>query len=301
MAEILKQLSDGLARLTEASAASVVRVEARRRGPSSGVVYADGVVVTASHTVEWDDEIAIGLPDGGSAAAKIAGRDPGTDLAALRVEQPGLRPAPWGDPGDLTAGHLVLAVSRPGRRARANLGLVSVRGEAWHTPSGGRLDHDIRLDLGLHPGFSGSLLVDMDGRALGVGTGGLLRGTPVLVPAATIRRVVDSLLAHGHVRRAFLGIGTQGVQLPAELQKTVGQPSALLVFSLQPGSAAAQAGLLLGDVIAAFDGQRLRHPGELFPLLDEARIGTEAVLTVARAGQVMEIRVTVGSREDDDS
>ena len=170
MADVLKDLSDGLASMVERAGPSVVRVEGRRRGPSSGVVWSDGVIVTCSHVLEWEEGIEIGLPDGRTAKANVVGRDPGTDLAALKTDVAGLTPAAWREPDALQAGHLVVSLSRPGQRVRAGLGIVTVRGDAWWTPAGGRLDSDVRVDIGLHPGFSGSLLVDAAGGAVGLNT-----------------------------------------------------------------------------------------------------------------------------------
>jgi len=294
MADVLKDLSDGLASMVERAGPSVVRVEGRRRGPSSGVVWSDGVIVTCSHVLEWEEGIEIGLPDGRTAKANVVGRDPGTDLAALKTDVAGLTPAAWREPDALQAGHLVVSLSRPGQRVRAGLGIVTVRGDAWWTPAGGRLDSDVRVDIGLHPGFSGSLLVDAAGGAVGLNTAGLVRSTPTLVPTATIRRVVTALVTHGHLRRGFLGIGTQGVRLPADLAASLGQSSALLIVNVLPDTPAAKAGLILGDALVSLDGHPLRHPGDLLPLLDEERIGREAVLKVLRAGRVEEHRVTVG-------
>ena len=111
-----------------------------------------------------------------------------------------------------------------------------------------------------------------------------------------MRRVAEALLAHGQVRRGYLGIGTQPARLPAELAERLGQPSALLILSVQPGSPAAQAGLVLGDVLLAFARTPLRHPGELLPLLDEEGIGKEVTLSVLRAGEIRDLPVTVGVR-----
>jgi S1-C subfamily serine protease len=294
--ETLSQVSDRLADLVEAAGPSVVRVEGRRGTPASGVIFADGVVATAHHVLEWDEDVTVGLPDGSIVEAQLAGRDPGTDLAVLRLKAPGLVPAPWAEPDDLRAGHLVVAVSRPGSRVRAGLGMVSSRGGAWRTHGGGRLEHDIRVDVSLHPGFSGSLLVDTHGRALGLNTAGLARGVGVVVPAATLRRVAGALLSHGHVRRGYLGVGLQPVRLPAAFESATGQAAALVVVGLEPGSPAERAGVLLGDLFLALDGQALRHPADLLPLLEEDRIGAEAVLRVLRAGESREVRVTIGVR-----
>jgi S1-C subfamily serine protease len=161
---------------------------------------------------------------------------------------------------------------------------------------GGRIDAEIQTDLGIHTGFSGSALVDLKGRVLGVNTAGFFRGVASVVPTSTVRRVVESLLAHGQVQRGYLGIVTQPVRLPAALGEQLGQGTALLLSSVQPGSPADQAGLVLGDVLLAFEGTPLRHPGDLLPLLDEERIGREATLKVLRGGEARDVRITVGAR-----
>lgn len=290
------QFSESLAGAVEKAGAGVVRLNGRRRRPSSGVIWSPGVVVTTHHVLEWEEDIAVGLPDGSTTTAAVIGRDPSTDLAALRVAGATPEPPEWGDAAEVKAGHLVLSLSRPGQRIRASLGMVGAVGGDWRTPTGGRIDTEIQTDLGIHTGFSGSALVDLRGRVLGVNTAGIYRATANVIPTATVRRVVDALLAHGQVRRGYLGIGTQPVRLPRELAERLGQPSGLLIVSVEPGSPADQAGLVLGDAILAFEGTPLRHPGELLPLLEEERIGKEAILSILRAGEVREVRVTVGAR-----
>jgi S1-C subfamily serine protease len=289
---ILTSLSEDLAGIVAASGPAVVRVEARRRGAASGVVWsADGIVITADHVMERDEEIRVGLPDGTAATATLVGRDAGTDLAALRVEATGLVPPTWSDE-PARAGQVVVAVSRPGRATRASLGVVSAAADTWRTPAGGRLDHYVESDVRLHPGFSGSLLVDAAGKALGLNTSGLLRGAGIAVPTATLRRVVPSLVAHGGPRRGFLGVGTYAVRLPADLE----QPSALLVVSVEAESPAARAGLLLGDAILSLDDTPITHPRDLLPFLEEDRIGREARLRIFRAGEIRDVTLTVGTR-----
>jgi S1-C subfamily serine protease len=290
----LAGLSGQLAALVRQTGARAVAVDARHRFSSSGLIWQAGVVVTVDHAIKREDDIKVTLPDGKVVPATLAGRDPGTDLAALKVDAAGLTSPAWREPDGLAAGHLVVSLSRPGQRVRAGLGMVTVRGDGWWTPSGGRLDADVRVDIGLHPGFSGSLLVDAGGAAVGLNTAGLVRATPTLVPTATIRRVVGALLTHGHLRRGFLGIGTQSVRLPADLAPSLGQPAALLIVNVLPNTPAAKAGLLLGDALVSLDGHPLRHPGDLLPLLDEDRIGREAVVKIVRAGRLEEVRLTVG-------
>jgi S1-C subfamily serine protease len=295
--EIAKSLSEELAQDVERSGASVVRV-AGRRGPSSGIVWSrEGVIVTAHHALEWDEGVEVSLPDGAALPATVVGRDPTTDIAALRVAASDLAVPAWADAETTRVGQVVLAVSRPGRSVRASLGIVSVRGDSWRTPAGGRLDHYLQTDIARHPGFSGSLLAAAGGAAIGLNTSGLLRGTTLAVTASTLRRVMEALLAHGQVRRGYLGLGTYPVRLPAELERAVGQDLALLIVSVEPDSPAARAGLKLGDALAVFDGHHVRHPSDLLPLLDGERIGAEVPVRIVRAGEVKDVRLTVGTRE----
>jgi S1-C subfamily serine protease len=286
MSDFAWQFSESLAAVVEKTASGVVRISGRRRrGPSSGVLWPDGVIVTTHHVLEWEEDIEIGLPDGTMATAAVAGRDPATDLAALRISGAApstAGPAEWGDAKEVKAGNLVLSMSRPGPRIRPSLGMVGVVGEAWRTP--------------IHTGFSGSALVDMRGSVIGVNTAGFFRGVASVIPTSTVRRVVESLLTHGQVQRGYLGIVTQPVRLPAALGEQLGQETALLLSSVQPGSPADHARLVLGDVLLAFDGAPLRHPGELLPLLEEEKIGHESTLKVLRGGEAREVRITVGAR-----
>lgn len=296
MPDIVQQFSDALAAAVERTGPAVVRVEGRRRSGASGVVWSEDVIVTADHVLEWDEDVTVGLADGTTSRAALIGRDPGTDLAALRVTGAQLVAPAWSDLDGLKVGHLVLAVSRPGRTAQARLGIVSALAESWRTPGGGRLDRYVQSDLPLHPGFSGSALVDAGGRLVGLNTAGLLRATATAIPTATVGRVAQSLLAHGQVRRGYLGIGMQPVRLPAPFDRQLNQETALLVSSVQADSPAARAGILLGDVLVALDGHALTHAGELLPLLDEDRIGAEARARLLRAGELREVAITVGVR-----
>jgi S1-C subfamily serine protease len=297
MPELVEQFSDSLAAVVERTGPSVLRVEGRRHRAASGVAWSEDVVVTTHHALEWD-EITVGLPEGKTDKASLVGRDPGTDLAALRVHGARLVPGSWTDLDGLKVGHLVLAISRPGRTAQARLGIVAALADGWRTPSGGKVDRYLQTDISMHHGFSGSALVDMGGRVRGLNTAGLLRGTATAMPAATVRRVVESLLAHGQVRRGYLGIGAQPVRLPGGAEG--GQAAALLVSSVQADSPASRAGLMLGDVLLALDGHPLTHPADLLPLLDEERIGAASRARVLRGGEVREVEVVVAARPERD-
>jgi S1-C subfamily serine protease len=293
---VLVDLSSELAALVEAAGPSVVRVEARR-APGSGVVWsADGHVVTAHHAVEWDEGLAVGLPDGATAAARLVGRDPSTDLALLKVEAQGLAVPRWGEAPAAKVGHLALALTRPGRSVRASLGIVSVRGESWRTPAGGRLDAYLQTDIARHPGLSGSLLVLATGEAVGVNTTGLLRGQSLALTPSSVRRIVEALLAHGRVHRGYLGVGTYAVRLPERVARELHQPTALLIVSVEDDGPAGRAGLHLGDVLVAFDGQPLQKPSDLLPLIDETRVGATVEARVLRAGELRTLPVTIALR-----
>jgi S1-C subfamily serine protease len=290
-------LSAELSGLVEANAPSVVRIEGRRRSASSGVVWsADGLIVASHHAVDADEQVPVGLHDGRSVAAKVVGRDPGSDLALLRTDASGLQPPRWSDGGTRKPGELVLALSRPGRSTRARLGVLSAVAADWRSPSGTRFESYLETDVALHPGFSGGLLLAADGTALGVNSSGLLRGASVAVPAAVVKRVAEALLAHGSIRRGYLGIGTQPVALTPDLRSSTGQGAALIVLSVQPDSPAARGGLRLGDVLLKAGDETLTHPGALVPSLDPDKVGRELRLSVLRAGEGRELVVVVGER-----
>jgi S1-C subfamily serine protease len=295
--ELLTGFSDALTALATQGASHVVRVDGRRRGPASGVVWsADGVVVTTHHTLDRDEEVRVGLPSGDEVPAEVLGRDPSTDLAALRVAG-GLEPAAWGEDTDVKPGALAVGLSRPGRSARVSVGVVARAAGEYRVRGGGRIDRWLETTLELHPGISGSLVLGPDGRAYGLATAGLVRGTAMVVPPATLRRVVKSLLTHGEVRRGYLGIATHPVPLPPEIRARTGEEMALLVSRVEPDSPAARAGIVLGDALLSFGEDTLQDPGELLALLSEDRIGDTVAMKLLRAGEVTQIQVTIGARE----
>ncbi len=296
----IQQISQGLAAAVEAAGASVVRVEGRHRRPSSGIVWsADGVVATADHKIDREEGIRVGLADGRAVPATLVGRDPRTDVAVLRAEATGLAPIEWAPGDEAKVGHLVLALSRPGETVRASLGIVCASAGEWRTHAGGKIDRWLETDVLHQPGFTGGLLADAAGRGLGMDDAGLRRGRGLAVPAATLKRVVESILAHGGVRRGYLGIAVQPARLPesaAAAHGAHGSETALLVVAVQPGSPAEQGGILLGDVLLAVDGKPAADPGVLQSILDEDRVGAEVVFSVLRGGEAREARVTVGAR-----
>jgi S1-C subfamily serine protease len=294
---ILTTLSADLAAAVASAGQSVVRVEGRRHGPASGTVWsADGLIVTANHVLTKDEDIAVGLADGKSVQANVVGRDPTTDLALIRIDgKAGGRPG-WVDAEAVRVGHIVLALGRPGAAVRAAMGIVSALGESWRTPAGGSIDAYLQADMSSYPGFSGGPLVTADGEILGINTSGLLRGTTVTVPTTSVRQVVEELLERGRVSRGYLGVGIQPARLPPQLGRRLGQETGLLIISVDPGSPAEQAGLVLGDTILALGGEPVRHWDDLIAGLGKDRIGVMLDVRMLRAGRLREIKVTIGER-----
>jgi len=297
MTAVLQQFSDALATTVATVSPGIVRVEARRRLPASGLVWSrDGIIITAHHVIEQDDNIRVGLHSGQTVAATLVGRDATTDLAVLRTASAELVLPTWAEPegSTLSVGHLVLALGRPGRRVQATLGIISALGESWRTPAGGLMEHYVQTDIVMYPGFSGGPLVSMTGQVLGLNTSALLRDRNLTIPIVTLRRVTAMLLAHGRIRRGYLGVSTQPVRLPAALREQLGQETGLLLITVEPNSPAEQGGLLLGDTLVALDGAPLRHPDDLLAGLSTERIGTTVLVRLVRGGEIQERSIVIG-------
>ena len=295
----LAELSSQLASAVENAGKSVVAIHARRRIPSSGIVWRDGVAVSASHTVRRNEDIEVALPTGESAGATIAGRDAATDLVALRLTGATPRVAPRADADALRVGSIVLAIGRPGRNVTASFGIISAVAEGWRTVQGARVDHVLRLDLAVYDGFSGGPLIDTSGGVVGLNNSALARGTPIALPAAVVDRVVDELLQRGHVRRAYLGVAVHPIALGAAFatHHQLAGEIALMVMSVAERGPAERAGLMVGDVLIEANGQPLRRPSDLLDALSSVRDGSQLALTFLRGGTRKSLSVTPGDRD----
>jgi len=291
--DALLSLSNDLAAAVERAAPAVVAVHARRL-PSTGIHWRPGIVVTAEHTVRTAEDITVTMADGRSLPAVLAGRDPGTDLAVLRVADAGSVVATLGDDAALKVGHMVLAL---GYGPRASWGVISALGPRWRSWRGGDIDRLVRLDLVLYPGFSGGPLVDAAGRVVGLNTSGLARETRLALPVTMVTRVADELLQKGHVSRGYLGLGMQPVRLPEPLRAQLGLgDGALIVVMVEPSGPAARAGVLLGDVLVALDGEPVGDLDDVQARLGSDRVGAEISAVVLRGGVRTELRITVGEQ-----
>jgi len=288
----LLALSNELAAAVEHAARSAVGVNGRRRFGSTGVHWRPGLVVTADHTIEVDEDLTVTTPDGATLAASVAGRDPAVDLAIVRVDAGVL---PVADIATETArvGHIVLAI---GRGTRASWGVISAIGDR-RRPRAANEDL-LALDLTMYPGFSGGPLVDARGRVVGITTSGSRRHLQLAIPAATVDRLVDELLRRGHLPRAYVGVATQAVQLGEPMRQRLGteQRTAVIVVDVQPESPAARAGILIGDVIVAVGQTQITEPTELRAALRPEHVGETLSVSVVRGGEPRDVRLTVGDR-----
>ncbi len=291
----LTALSDQLADAVEQVGPAVVQVDGRPRRPSSGVVFAPGLVLAADHALEREHDLTVETAGGPSLPAELAGRDPASDLAVLRVA--GLAAPPARPAATRTrVGQLVLAVGRPGGRAvMASLGIVSAAGGPLRT-RGGLLDRYLQTDATPYPGFSGGALIDAGGAVLGLLTTGLAGGAALAVPVELAWRLAETLARQGHVPRGWLGVGSQPVRIPAAQRRAGAAEAGLLVVEVAPGSPAEAGGLLLGDVLVAVDGRAVHDPDGLQALLGGDRVGRTVAVEVLRGGMPVRLAVTVGQR-----
>ena len=297
MANPLTDFSNGLSAAVEKGGNSTILVDARKRYPASGIAYADDLVLTADHVVTREDNIKVLLPDGKSLSATIAGRDPGSDLALLRLAEKALSPAKTSD--SIKVGQLVLALGRPSSAGmQASWGIVTAISGPSRTFRGGMLDEYLQTETTPYPGFSGGPLVNTEGEVLGLNTSGLTRGSSLTIPVKVAWRIADALAKHGTVKRGYLGVRTQPVDVPEAARAAFKreQSHGLLVLWLEEGGPAEKAGLLVGDILVAVSGQAVGDADDLFAALSSDTVGKSIAVEVLRGGRPETVNVTVGER-----
>lgn len=298
MSNSFSEFSKGLSAAVEKGGASTILVDARKRYPASGIAYSEDLILTADHVVTRDEDIKVLLPDGKSLAATIAGRDPGSDLAVLRLAEKALTAAKTSD--DVKVGQLVLALGRPNSEGmQASWGIVTSISGPTRTFRGGMLDEYIRTETTPYPGFSGGPLVNADGEVLGLNTSGLTRGSSLTIPVKVAWRVAEALATHGSVKRGYLGVRTQPVEIPEAARQALKreQEHGLLVLWLEEGGPAEKGGLLVGDILVAISGQPVGDPDDLFSALNSETVGKSIAVEVLRGGRPETVNVTVGERK----
>jgi S1-C subfamily serine protease len=298
MANTLIDFSNSLADAVERAGRSVVGVlEGGQRGVS-GTLWRAGIAVTAAHTIRGRQEVTVILPASGRTTASVVGRDPSTDIAVLKLAANDVEPAQLGDAAQLRVGHLVLAVGRRGEEGLStSYGVISAIGGPWRTWQGGRIERYLRLDLLPYPGFSGGPLVDVEGKVLGINTSGPRRSV-LTIPTATVEKVVKQLIEKGHVARGYLGAGLQPVRLPKAVAQTLAEKRevGLLILTIAPESPAERAGLLIGDIVLAIDGNIVTDTADVQATLDPESVGKTVRVQILRGGKPTEVNVTIGER-----
>jgi S1-C subfamily serine protease len=291
----LGTISNQLADIVDAAAPSVVQVQGRRR-PVSGLVYADGIVLTTARALGRGDGLHVRRHDGQSFEAELAGWDPTTSLAVLRA--PGLGApaiAPAVDPARV--GHLAIAVARSwSNNVTASAGIVSVIGGPLRTGHRRAIDQVIRTTAPMHDGFSGGAFLNTDGALVGIATAAAIRGLGVVIPASIAWKTAATVLEHGSLKRGYLGIAGQPVALSESQREGPKRDHGLLVVGITPGSPAATAGVLVGDIVLDFDGHAIQSPEELLDLLLGDRVGRAVVMRVVRGGASTDVSIVVGER-----
>jgi S1-C subfamily serine protease len=289
-------LSRHLAGIVAQCAPSVVAVSGRGRPTSSGFVWRPGIVVTASDALERDEDISVLTPGGERVGATLAGRDASTDIAVLKV--PGAEsPSALPRADHVSTGELALAIGRHSDGPMASLGMIAMAGGPWQSLRGGRIDRLIRLDRGIDPRQEGGVLVNAEGRMIGMAVPGPRRGG-LAIPAPTIERVAEQLLAHGRIARGYLGLGLQPVRLDEELVKASSLSSSrgLLVVSLDPNGPGRRAGMLIGDIVTAWNGEAVRNVRDVFHRLGSETVGQQISFAVVRAGQITSANIEISER-----
>ena len=292
--DLLGSFSSQLADIVAAAAPSVVQVQGRR--PATGLVYDTDVVLTSVRALGREDGLRVRRHDGGTSEAELAGWDPTTNLAVLKVGGLGVAPVkPATQPARV--GHLAIAVARSWSNAvTASTGLVSVIGGPLPTGRRRAIDEVIRTSAPMHDGFAGGAFLDTSGGLLGVATAAAIRGLGVIIPAAIAWKTAAEILQHGSSKRGYLGIAGQPVALPEKLRGPDGQREALLIVGVTEESPASRGGLVIGDIVLAVDGHAIESPEDLLDLLTGERIGRTVVVRALRGGSPIELTVVVGER-----
>ena len=303
------KLSEFSAQITAAVASvadSIVAIDARPRVATSGVIWREsGIIVSTNHTIRRDENITVAIESGKTVEATLVGRDAGTDLAVLKIndEETGksLKPAEIAEAAEAKVGSVILAVGRTGAESgvSASFGIINQVGGAWQTWRGDKIERFIGLDAAIYLGFSGGALLNPEGKVIGINTSAFGRGLALTIPAETVNRVVDVLLAKGRIARPFLGIGTQAVPLSESLREklNLSQPSGLMILTVETGGPAEKAGLLIGDVLLSLNDKPTLEPTSVQFTLSGQTAGDVFKAQILRGGeQLKEVEITLGER-----
>lgn len=292
----LASLSNELADLATAGAASVVQVIGARR-PASGVIHGADTIVTTARAIGREDGLRIRVGDAEAAEADLAGWDPATGIAVLRTRAPLTVPAPSIASSEPRPGEIVVALARSWSHAlTVSAGVVAVVGGPLRTGRRRQIPRVMRLTAPMHDGFAGGAVFNASGQLTGVATAETIRGFGVAIPGSIAWAAATQIVATGTPRRGFVGVAVQPVQLAAS-QRVDDRERGLLVVGVTTGSPADTAGLIVGDILLGFDGKPTESPDDLLDLLVGTRIGKTVVAQTLRGGTAREAQITVAERK----
>jgi len=291
--QLLQSFSNAVAELADAVSPSVVNIGTGRRS-GTGVVWSDGLIVTASHVLGGAEDPTIVLSDGRELKSKVVGRDNYTDVALLRVEEDGLKPIQTGSSGETRVGQFVLAMANAfGSRPAATWGIVTSRSRSMRGWWGITIEDAVVTDAKLNPGYSGGPLVDASGRMLGMNVA-YFAGRGVAVSIDSLKDIVGKLSKDGRIKKGFLGVVVEPVELPDEVATSqgVGQEEGLLVRAVEPGSPARNAGVTIGDVILRLGDAKATDEYQLHRALSGEVVGRITSLWILRGEKLTELKIT---------
>jgi S1-C subfamily serine protease len=293
-ADLLAQFSNALAARAELAKNAVVAIRLAHQRHITGMVWRPEIVVASEQSLPKKDEFEVVAAGGSVVTARIAGRDPATNVAILRLAEPIASPSVAA--GEARTGAVALAIGADGTGgASARLGVVNLAGPEWHSSRGGLIDRRILLDIGLAGREEGGPVFDTAGACIGMSTFGP-RGQVIAIPTATIERIVPLLLKDGRIARGWLGVALQAVAVPDALRETAEQSSGLMVMSVVEGGPAAQAGIVAGDIILSVDGTSTRRFRKIARHFGADSIGRTAELRLIRSGKVIAVQTTIAER-----
>ncbi len=292
---MLTEFSNQLADVVAAAAPSIVQVQGGGR-PASGVVYALDVVVTTMGAVGRENGLNVRRNDGQEVDAELVGWDPATSLAVLRAPSlaaPALAPSN----APVRVGHLALAIARSWSNAvTASAGIVAVIGGPLRTGRRRAIDEIFRTSAPMHEGFAGGAFLDATGGLIGVTTSSSIRGYRVIIPASIAWKAASIVLEHGRLKRGYLGIAGQPVSLPPHQRDAAGREHGLVVVGVVADGPAAQAGMLVGDIVLTLDGTDVESPERLMDLLMRIEAGRIVNVQVVRGSTLIDVAITARER-----
>lgn len=296
---IFTELSEAMADAAEKAGKYTVLVDARRRMPASGIVTARDTILTAGHVVEREEDIRILFGNGSEASARLAGRDPGTDLAVLKLDSASAAPAETAK-SPARVGQFVLGIGRPSENGiESSFGTINRIGGPVRTGRGGMLEKFIKTDVVSYPGFSGGPLINGEGEALGINTSGFgMGGEALTIPSDVAWKIAETLVKHGKIKRGYIGIRSQTVNLPIEARSQLNrtQETGLLIVGIEKDSPAEKDGMMVGDILVGVGGEPVEHHDELFNRLSGEVVGKSTPMELLRGGRLQTLNVAVGER-----